>query len=423
MRTFNFLLFFLFSVLPAFSQGTSIELLTVKPAGYDGDVKYFEITFKVISGKVEGTGTPEAMAIPLPDKTKAFAYLLAFDPLSAGKSSVNPAQLNTVNYIPKAGQKVVSHELAPVNIPDKRSLQCKTGYAFLLDNDDKLLTVTIQGIKGHAKTGDVIHYVNDRGQKGSGTIKDIEIKGGYHSDYLFEGIPDQAVTLKVYTNGVDLSNATVGTNLPSSDAAASKPPAGSPVARHKTQTIAVEKVLENKDIRITVHNLVKFNPDPNAGDFDLFKVDYTMDYYIVDATIENKTDQALDAGDYLLRFNFFTADGKSADDFLRIFRSGENSNDPAKQDANKVDVNIFGGTSKIPLAQVMVKYISTLPDYDTRYKPQTEAINKPIPARQKIRSIDATIMGVPPSYTIEGLGTWSGVAFDKKKLMFVPIKI
>lgn len=420
MRTINFLLFLLLFASSAYSQGTSLELLSVKPAGYDGDIKYFEITYKVISGQVAGDGNPVALAIPLPDKTKAFAYLIAYDPVSAGKTAVNPAQLNTVNFIPKAGQKVVSHELAPVNVPDKRSLQCKTGYAYLLDSDDKQLTVTIHEIKGYAKIGDVIHYVNDRGQKGSATIQDIEIRGGYHTDCLFEGIPDHAATLKVYTNGVDISNATVGANVP---LAATTPPAKSPVAQHKTQPIPIEKVLENKDVKITVHQLIKFNPVPNANDIDIFKVDYTMDYYVVDATIENKTDQPLDAGEYLLRFNFFSAEGKSADDFLRVFRNGEKSNDAARQDANQVDVNIFGGTSKIPLAQVMVKYETTLPDYNTRYKPQTDAINKPIPARQKIRSVNATIMGVPPSYTIEGLGTWSGVAFDKKKLLFVPVKI
>jgi hypothetical protein len=421
MQTLTSFLFFLFVSHLTFAQGISLELLTVKPAGNDGDMKYFEISYKVKTGNVDDSGQPIPMAIPLPDKTKAFAYLISYQSVGTGKTSLSPAQLNVFNYTPKPGQTVVTHELAPVAIPEKRSLQCKTGYAYLLDSDDKLLIVTLDDIKGHAKIGDAIQYVNDRGQKGTGTIKDIEIRGGYHSEYIFEGMANQAVTIKVLTNGVDLSNATIGANLPATEVAANK--TNSPAPKHKIQSIPVEKVLENNEIKITVHNLVKFNPDPNAGDFDLFKVDYTLDYYIVDATIENKTAQPLDAGDYLLRFNFFTPDGKSGDDFLRIFRSGENSNDAVKQDANKVDVAIFGGTSKLPMAQVMVKYISTLPDYDTRYKPQTDAINKPIPAGKKIRSVDATMMGVPPSYKIEGLGTWSGVAFDKKKLLFVPIRI
>ncbi|HLP92937.1 MAG TPA: hypothetical protein VK168_02830 [Saprospiraceae bacterium] len=421
MRTLTSFLFFLLVSPLAYAQGISIELLTVKPAGSDGDMKYFEITYKLKSGKVDDSGQPIAMAIPLPDKTKAFAYLISYESVSAGKNSFSPAQLNVFNYNPKPGQMVVTHELAPVAIPEKRSLQCKTGYAYLLDSDDKLMTATLDNIKGYAKIGDAIQYVNDRGQKGAGTIKDIEIRGGYHSEYIFEGIANQAVTIKVLTNGIDLSNATIGTNLPATEVTANK--ANNPAPKHKIQSIPIEKVLENNEIKITVHNLIKFNPDPGDSNFDVFKVDYTLDYYIVDATIENKTAQPLDAGDYLLRLNFFTPDGKSADEFLRIFRNGENSNDPVKQDANKVDVNLLGGTSKLPMAQVMVKYIATLPDYDTKYKPQTDAINKPIPARQKIRSVDTTIMGVPPSYKIEGLGTWSGVVLDKKKWLFVPIRM
>jgi hypothetical protein len=421
MRTCSTLFLLLCSTLASLAQSTRIELLSAKPAGYDGDTKYFEVTFKVLAGRVEGDGKPIPLAIALPNKTKEFVYLISYESVEAGKSVPYPMQLNTLNYTPKAGQQLLSHELAPVAIPEKRSLQAKTGYAYLLDDDNKLLTVTLSNIKGHARLGDVIHYVNDRGQKGSATIKAIEIRGGYLSDCLFEGIIDDAATLKVLTNGIDISNATIS---PDAAAAASTAPNNPPATqpKHRMKTIPVEKTLENNEVKITIHQLVKFNPDSTARDFDIFKVDYSLDYYIVDATVENKTNQPLDAGEYLLRLNFFTPEGKSADDFLRVFRKDQKAGNSAQSDADKVDRMIFGGTSKIPLAQVMVKYIAAVPDYDSRHKAQTDALDKPLAARQKVRSINATIMGVPPAYGIEGLGTWSGVAFDKKKFLFVSFK-
>jgi hypothetical protein len=128
----------------------------------------------------------------------------------------------------------------------------------------------------------------------------------------------------------------------------------------------------------------------------------------------------VDAGEYMLRFNFFDKNGKSADEFLRVFKS-ENSKDEVKKDAEKIDVNVFGGTSKIRLSQVMVKYQDFVPDYDTKHKAAANAIMKELAPKQKIRSELATLMGVPPSYKIEGLGTWGGTFFNKKNLLFVPI--
>lgn len=421
MRSTLLFLFFVFCAVLGTAQGLKLDILTVKPAGYDGDTKYFEITYKVITGNVSDTGEKIAVAIPLPNGTKVFAYLTTYEVVTAGKIARNPAQLTTINYTPTPGQQAVSHELAPVSIPSNRTLQCKTGYAYLLDTDDKVLTAFIKGIKGYAKVGDVIQYTNDRGQKGSGTILDFDISG-FHSEYIFEGIPDNAVNMKVRINGIDLSNATIVSGGTVTEAVVEKKPMSTSAAKHKIKTITLEKTLENNEIKITVHNLVKFNPDSTAGDIDIFKVDYTLDYYIVDATVENKTAQPLDAGEYMLRFNFFSADGKSADEFLRIFRAGNKSNDPVKQDANKVDLNVFGGSSKIPLAQVMIKYEDTIKDYATKHKPQTEALNKPLAAGQKIRCVNATLMGVPPSYKIEGMGTWSGAFFSKKNLLFVPVK-
>jgi hypothetical protein len=192
------------------------------------------------------------------------------------------------------------------------------------------------------------------------------------------------------------------------------------VSKAKVKTIPVNLVLEDKNLRITVHNLVKYNPSPDEG-IDLFKIDYTLDYYIVDATLENKSAVPLDCGEHLLRFNFFTRTGESADEFTRIFKSRTANPDDTRQKADRVDVSVFGGTGKLVMANVLAKYQVTIPDYDAKHKANTMALSKPLAPGQKIRSIDATIMGVPPSYVIQGLGTWTGVPFDKKNFIFVPL--
>jgi hypothetical protein len=421
MRHIFTLLLLSFCITYAAAQGTKIQILTAKQVGYSGDMKSFEVTFKVVTGKIiaDSYGTP--MAATKPNGKHAFAYLYTYDDLATGATTISPVELRVLGDDIKVNQYVVSHDLAIVPVPATRSFSCSTNYAFLSDKKDEAFAM-ISSIKGFAKVGDEITYTNDRGQQGSGKITEFTVEGGYKTDRIFEGIVDNGITMTVQTNGVDLTKATVtlGKMTAAPAATTASKPAVNP--KHKIKSIPVNAVLEDKNVRITVHNLVKFNPDSTAGDFDLFKVDYTLDYYIVDATFENKTTQAFDAGEYLMRFNFFSPDGKSADDFTRMFRSGGKPDD-VQQQTDVIDTKIFGGSGKVAMSGVMVKYHMTLPDYDTNDKLKYEALYKPIPAGQKIRCATATIMGVPPSYKIVGLGTWPGTFFDKKKLLFTPVKL
>jgi hypothetical protein len=425
-RFYTFLLFFyaLVSVISPVSaqQGLKCEVISADAAGYDGDVYYFAAQLKVLSGKLPSDGVSYPVALPLPNGTFVFAALESYDEVAVGQKTRSPVSIKILgNSRLKAGQHVVSPDLAVVKIPANRNFQCQSNYAFL-DSDPTVLFSTIGRIKGYAKVGDEISYVNDRGQKGSGKILSFEVQGGHKPDCIFEGIVENGVTMRVKTNGIDMTNAaiTLGKMTPAVPEAA---PNKASKSKHRVKTIPTDVLLENKSIKINIHNLIKFNPDSTDGSFDIFKVDYTLDYYIVDATVENKTDQPLDAGEYLVRLNFFTPDGQSADTFLSLLREGKTSNDPVKQDASKVDVNIFGGTSKIPLAGVLVKYQDLLPDYNTKHKPQTDALYKPLASRQKVRSVEATIMGVPSGYRIEGIGTWSGAFFNKKNLLFSALKL
>lgn len=407
------------------AQGTKIELTTCKELGQEGPAILYEVGFKVLNGKIEGTGRKTPFALPLPNGTKAFAYIEPYDDVVAGKAAPSPVMLKVYGQKVQAGKTLVSHDLAVVKAPSKHNFEFKSTIAFLGDEPQTYFS-SIEQIKGFAAVGDEIAYTNARGQQGRGKIEAFEVEGGYRTNLIFEGIPDGIIQIKISALGkVDFSDSKV---MPAR-AATPITPSGSTAAgtaksnAHKIKTIPIEAILENKEVKITVHNLVKFNPDSTDRTLDLFKVDYSFDYYIVDATVENKTNQPLDISAYLLRFNFFTKDGKSADDYLRVLNEKKSAGKPAQKDADKIDTNVFGGSSKLPMASVMVKYETTLTDYDTKYKPQTNALNKPFEAKQKTRSVNATILGVPPSYTIEGLGTWEGVFLDKNKILFVPIRI
>ena len=423
MRILGSFLFTLLISFCSFAQGTKIEITTCKALGNEGSANLFEIGFKVISGKIEGTGRQEPLALPLPNGTKAFAFINTYDDVAAGKTAPSPALLKVYgSHQIQTGKILVSHDLAPVKIPASRNFEFKSNMAFLGD-EPKVFFGGIKGIKGVVVVGDDIAYTNARGQIGQGKILDLEIEGGYKTNAVFEGIPDDLVQIKVLsTNNIDFSEAKVVPANAISTTTSNTTSSTAKTVAHKSKIIPLNVILENKEVKITVHQLVKFNPDSTDRSLDLFKVDYTFDYYIVDATFENKTAQALDISEYVMRFNFFTSDGKSADDFLRIF-NGSKSNNSTQKDADKIDTNVFGGSSKLPMASVMVKYETTIPDYDTKHSAQTNALNKPLSAGQKIRSINATIMGVLPSYKIEGLGTWNGTFLDKKKLLFVPIKV
>jgi hypothetical protein len=96
MRILCSFLFTLLISFCSFAQGTKIEVTTCKALGNEGSANLFEIGFKVISGKIEGTGRQEPLALPLPNGTKAFAFINTYDDVAVGKTAPSP---HTTNHI------------------------------------------------------------------------------------------------------------------------------------------------------------------------------------------------------------------------------------------------------------------------------------------------------------------------------------
>ncbi len=419
-RIFTWALGCLFSCsLPA--QNLRLTLSDVKEIGQEGDVRQYQANFKVTSGSISEDVTQ--LAFPLPDNKIGFARLETYgEQFKTGQSSSYPMLIKALGFTPKNGQTLVSPDLAPLKKAATPTVQFETTTAFFGETERHFMT-SIKGVKGMVSVGDALEYINHKGQKGHAKVEKIEVDfGTFTTTTAFEGLPDNSFYIVVSTTeGYDFSDSKVYA-ANAAPAVTAAPAAAATTPKADTKTIPVEVVLEDASVKITVHNLVKYKPKKSEG-IDIFNIDYSLDYYIVDATFENKTQKSLDVGEYLLRFNFFTPDGVSADEYTRIFRDKAKSPDDADQKANQVDTKIFGGTGKIVMANVLAKYTETIPDYQTKHAAQTQALGKPLPPGAKIHSIDATIMGVPPSYKIEGLGTWTGTFFDKKKLLYKKVSL
>jgi hypothetical protein len=400
-----------------------ITLSDVKEEYQEGDIKHYSAKFKVVSGTLTDKCQ---LAVPINAQKKGFVNVSCFgDIYKVGETPKFACSFQVLGATLQNGQQLVSHDLAPITPPANNNVQFKTTTAFIGNSDLELFT-QISSLKGVVRVGDRILYENHAHKKGTGTITSIDIKRDlFDTEVAFEGLPDHTFSVVVKCDQkVDLSDATCSlangvtiANTPDNTTSSAPAP-----TKAKIKSIPVNAVVENKEIKITVHNLIKYNPVEGEG-IDIFKVDYSLDYYIVDATVENKSSQPIDAGEYLLRFNFYSPDGKNADEFTRMFKENKNSTDEVKQDANKIDVNIFGGSGKLIMSNVMAKYTFSLPDYESKHKPEADKLSKPLQPGQKAHSVIATIMGVPPTYKIEGLGTWGGTFYQKKNLIFTPIKI
>jgi hypothetical protein len=426
MKSFTFYLIVFLTVALSTTltaQNTKIQLTKAIKADKQGAFEIYQVQFKVLSGEISDQNTNEFSVIQN-GAIKAYAYFSSTNgKLTAGQSPKYDEYVYVLGSPLAVGQTLVSHDLATPTLPANRLFSFKTDQAFL-GTTDKEFFGSISDVKGILKVGDAIEYQNFKGQRAKAKITGIEITSSLHPKILIEGLPsDVMVSISIVSeSNADFSKAAVTSlgNLPASN----KQPTSTTTAKitGKTQIIPANVVLKNDEIKITVHNLIKFNPDPATSQSDVFKVDYSLDYYIVDATVENISKHEIDAGEYLTRFNFFSPDGKSADEFLRLFKKENAQNDDVQKQAELIDKMALGGTSKIKLAAIMVKYQEMLPDFEQKHKPILDQLYQKMAPGQQLHSVAATLMGVPPSYKIEGLGTWKGTFFNQKNLIFTPLK-
>lgn len=420
MKRLLFLLLGTAFSLSVLAQNTKIQLTKAVKAGRQDGFDIYQVQFKVLSGEVQNRSE---FVLLKSGMISNYIKAEVYDKYSSGQTTKSDEALYVAGAPIAAGQTLVSYDLA-TPLPPKRTFSFKTETAFLGDAPKEFFT-TISGLKGTLKVGDEFDYQNNRGQRGKGKIKEITVGKTLHPPVLIEGLPEQitASLLIQSDNGVDFSKATAASAGSLAGASATTAGTDKPAANvtGKTKTIPVNAVLQNDEVKITVHNLIKYNPDAATSQNDMVKIDYSLDYYIVDATVENISSHDIDPGEYLVRLNFFSPDGKSADEYLRLFKKQNGDKDEAKSQADAIDKLVLGGTSKIKSAGVLVRYQEMIPDYQEVHKPVVDALYRKMAPGRKLHSIAATILAVPPAYKIEGLGTWKGTFFSKKNLSFIKL--
>ncbi len=378
--------------------------------------------FEAIQAKVKAIGMDikvrDQFGVVKNNELISLIKLEMADQLKAGKTSDYAELIYCMGEPLTDNQIIVPLSSIKASTFKNTGFSFSTSYAFLGESNQDFF-MTVNDIKGSIKKGDSFNYKNDKGQSANGTITKIDFEG-FELDYLPAMLSEgKSINITVKTDKpYDLSKSKIMSGAP--QASNSGPESKKSERKINAKTIAVNKVLQSKDFKITIHNIVKYKPEPSATEPDIIKIDYDLDYYIFDCSIENTSAKALDAGELLLRFNFFDSNGQSADEFLRVFKAGKNEKDQTKKDANALDKMVFGGSSKLRSAGVMAKYTMAMADWDKTHKAACDAINKDIAPGKSQRCIAATIAAVPASYKIEGIGTWQGLAFDKKKLVFLP---
>jgi hypothetical protein len=150
MRLFITLAVALLFNVGVWAQGIKIELTTCRDLGPEGSANLYEVVFKVLSGKVEGTGRKTPFALPLPNGTKAFAYLETYDDVPAGKTVPSPTILKVYGQKVQVGKTLVSHDLAVVKTPSKPNFEFRSGMAFL-GEAPKTFFSRIEQIKGRRR--------------------------------------------------------------------------------------------------------------------------------------------------------------------------------------------------------------------------------------------------------------------------------
>jgi hypothetical protein len=309
--------------------------------------------------------------------------------------------------------------LAEMKKPVKaQSFSFKTDYAFL-GNSNTDFFATLKDFKGQIAVGDALEYKNDKGQVGRANVQKIDLEG-FVLPFLTEYLANAGsvnLTIKAETE-IDFSKATAKSANPNTKIEEVKTANATKI---NLNTIPVNLSLGNRDFSIAIHNLHKYKPDPASKASDIIKIDYDLDYYFVDCTVKNLSNKVLDAGELMLRFNFYDANGTSADEALRVFKTTDSETNETKKQAGAIDKLSLGGTSKIKTAAVLAKYTAASPDWDRQQKANYNAINTNIAPGGSVSCMAGTVLAMPKGFGPVALGTWQGVLFQKKNLISVDL--
>ncbi|MDH4473128.1 MAG: hypothetical protein QE487_11020 [Fluviicola sp.] len=262
---------------------------------------------------------------------------------------------------------------------------------------------TYEPIKGAVKVGDKLVAKDEDGRTMQVTISAIELTPNQGNATKINSIDerfkmgDQFSLTFFFTT--DSNRGPGGKFTLAAGSASSQATQTTEVAfKGEREVMKKDVVLTDGKIKITLNTLIKYNP--KQADNPVFKIDETLDYYILDVTVENISKAEIDAGTYMIHLNLYDAAGINSDDHGRLFK---NTDSEAKTEIDVVDKQILGGTSSIRYATVLVMYS----EQDSGYSQQEcdAAYNKLQPG-QKVHCSSLKAIGVPKTYKPTEIGFW-----------------
>ncbi|MEZ0610541.1 hypothetical protein ACAW74_18650 [Fibrella sp. WM1] len=410
MRFVGCLLLFV-SALMATAQ-TRFTVATIRSSQRDPNTPntwIVDAMIKATAGPV--SAAQRAYEFALPGGDKAYVDVELFDELKAGQTA--QAILKSYNGEPKAGQALSQRGSSPVKAPANRTFEGVISQAFMGDGKD-VYNVFLKQFSGYLLPGDVLQATGPAGQRCATTVVSLDRRQPAAVDMLTPTMTD--VSLSVKTAGCVLNEA-YKLALSGAKTMTAEPPvakaAGSGTFRGKRVLTPVNAQLNVGGVVMTVNTIAKYTPTP--GPF--VKVDPSLDYYVLDVSVENPTSQPVDVGELTLRLNFFDAQGNSADDFSRLFKAdGKQANEPSRQ-ADAIDKQVFGGTGTLRFAPIQIAYSQDLPGYSQATYDQLWGKIGP---GQTVRCEAIKVIGVPKSHRPTSVGTWQG---SRRQLVTAPITL
>jgi hypothetical protein len=326
---------------------------------------------------------------------------IPFDPYDKlAKGSTKEVYFETSGPAITASTKIMKLGTTPA-LPAYDRFNATFPTAFLADVG--YYSSTYEPIKGAVKVGDKLMATDEDGRTMQVTITAIELRPNQGSPAKINSIDerfklgDQFSLTFFFTSDSDKGPGGKFT-LAAGSASAQSAQTSTVAFKGEREVMKKDIVLTDGKIKITLNALIKYNP--KQADSPVFKIDETLDYYLLDVTVENCSKQEIDAGQYMIHLNLYDATGINSDDHGRLFK---NSDSEAKTEIDVVDKQILGGTSSIRYATVLVLYSEQ--DSDYRQQECDMAFNTLQPG-QKAHCSSLKAIGVPKTYKPVEIGFW-----------------
>lgn len=400
---------FLFMLMSVCGFSASAQDFTILSTREESGI----IVAKVKFGRTIDYTTEYAFEMKNPDGTLFYAFFpySPYEDLTAGSTHEITLQ-SSGPAITVATKMYKLGTTALLNVPERFEASFHTAFI----EEAGFFTTTFDAVKGSVKVGDRVNVTDEDHRQMVITIKAIQLSPGNGSPVAIQGVDER----------FGLGNSVGVTFLFDSDTGKGPggkftmkggdvPAAGSSTVARPTAFAGTREVMQKHvvltdgKVKITLNALVKYVPSENDAPF---KMDLSLDYYILDVTVENISGAELDAGEYMVHLNLYDVAGVNSDDHGRLFKNSSTDAE-TQQQVDAIDRDVLGGTSSIRYVTVLTAYSQLDPEFNGE---NCNAVYNKLQPGQKVRCSALKAIGVPKTYVPAEIGFW---LTDVKK----PVKV